>query len=405
MKSFTSKKFDFGILASTLCVGLHFFTMDSLAQSDPNTNALLQSTKSENSSFTSRRYEVRKTTKRTPQLKQDQNKVGDRNAIDQKGNTINGEKNPDNGLGESLGQSGSQPSVKQPGPASATEPVVVDINTTPDDENIESPAVADQIQSLLFGNGDGGVSEYQRQIHEDDPRLNRVEFLFAPTLIYNDSTSNSWYRKYSSLSQGLDFGVALWLTPFIGITGEYLTSLSGDVVSNYNSLNRAPMSQEWFDFGLRHRRYFGLSRKSPSIEFGLNFSEYNFKVPSDSTNRTKIQTTGLTFDVQLKMPTSARNTSTLGFSISPRHSHKEIATGWELISGEGVETNRIGLGFGGEIRLSRKSQLIWSFDLKFEKNLFSGTSNTPEPDSSPAVKGVSVNNTFSILRLGYKWGD
>jgi hypothetical protein len=61
--------------------------------------------------------------------------------------------------------------------------------------------------------------------------------------------------------------------------------------------------------------------------------------------------------------------------------------------------------FGGEFKLARQNQITWGCTSSFEKNQFNGQANLVDPERGSAPKGVSVENSFFLFSLGYRWGQ
>jgi hypothetical protein len=77
----------------------------------------------------------------------------------------------------------------------------------------------------------------------------------------------------------------------------------------------------------------------------------------------------------------------------------------DLSSGEAGESTRVDFIIGGELKLARQNQIIWNLTTSFEKNQFNGQANVVDPERGTAPKGVSVENSFVLFSLGYRWGQ
>ena len=153
------------------------------------------------------------------------------------------------------------------------------------------------------------------------------------------------------------------------------------------------------------RKYFGLSRKSNSIEAGIHLSDYKFTVPGDTVNRVGLHSSGLGLHLRTRIPTAPSYAWLLGGEFIPHLSHTETATNLNLQSGTNPQSSKIALNLGGELALSRQNQIVWNLSLGMEKDQFGGASSLPDPETGVAPQGVSVTNSFTVFSFGYRWGQ
>lgn len=288
-------------------------------------------------------------------------------------------------------------------PAAPKGPVTDVSEPAPAIEPVE-PTLSEQTKAL-FGSDYGKIREfYQEQIHPDDPRLNRVEIQLVPGLAYNDSKSNYSYRSYQMNYGEMDIQANVWATPLMGITGglrsSFGASLRGDSATN----SMLPVKNEEMNFGLKFRRFDGLSRKSNSTEFSLLYSETTLSLPVDSTARSRLKSSGVGLGLSLKMPTSAQHAWIFGGQFFPRLQHTETKSALDLSSGSSAENFRLGLDLGGEFRMSRESQLVYDMGWSMEKNLFDGPAAAVDAESGVTPSNVTVTNTLLKFSFGYRWG-
>ncbi len=281
----------------------------------------------------------------------------------------------------------------------------VEQQTTENDEIEEAPqpSMGEQIKELILGS-DKPPQYYSPQIHPDDVRRNRIEVDILPSFLYVDSQSKSWLRSYNYFSPAMKFDFKMWLTPFFGLHGKYSTVLGADVVEAPTSDTRVPITQENVELGVRMRRFYGLSRKAPSLEFSLDYIDNNFGVPADSTTRTKFKTSGLNLGLKTRIPTTPRYAWTLSFGVAPKAFHAEVANPLDYKSGDKAETNRLSLAVGGEIKLLRTSQMVWELGYSLEKNSFTGLSTTADPVTGTTLNNVSATQSQTVFSFGYRWG-
>ena len=298
----------------------------------------------------------------------------------------------------------STPQVTIVSSNSTASPVGPALTVSTPTEVPPTPTISDQIQELVVGNAQPKIEAYKEQIHEDDVRLNLVEIDLTPGAVVNSSKSNYAFRDYSSVSPSLSVGGKFWLTPFVGIYGSYVTTMGADVDGGTVNGSKVAARHEWNEVGFDYRTFFGLSRKSNSIQYGVHISEYRFSVPSDETARVNLRSSGVGLHIQARLPVVAWYAWTLGGKLIPRIQQSELQTGVDLSSGDAGESSRVDLNVGGEFKFSRESQLIWNLNYSFEKNHFSGTANTTDPRTGLKPQGVSVENAFTMFTLGYRWG-
>ncbi|MNL23516.1 hypothetical protein D3C87_1449090 [compost metagenome] len=225
----------------------------------------------------------------------------------------------------------------------------------------------------------------------------------SPTAVYNDSSSNYSFREYQSFFNALKVRANVWLTPLIGVSGQILFSFAADVDSVTDN-SRIGTKYELMDVGLNFRKFFGISRKSNSLELSVLYNENKMTPASDNTSRAKLTTSGFGIGMKARLPTSFTYAWVLGGSFFPRLQHDEGETGIIINSGSMEESARIGVDLGGEWKFDRESQLIWNLGLSSERNVFDGTASLPDPSTGTAPTNVSVTNTLYMFSLGYRWG-
>lgn len=294
----------------------------------------------------------------------------------------------------------SQPA---PGP-SANQPVVTNDIESQAPAGDPEPSVTDQVVDLVMGTGSDVVEAYKEQVHPDDIRINRIEVTIAPGVMANQSKSSYSFRNYNTFSPKLSLGANFWLTPFMGLYGDYTTSMGSDVPTD-GAGSRVSAQHEWTEIGFDVRKFFGMSRKANSLQFGLHLSEYKFTVPGDDTHRVNLRSSGIGLHLMTRIPVAPSYAWVFGGKIIPRVQHSELATGLDLSSGSGGESTRVDLVFGGELKMARQNQIVWNITSSFEKNQFNGQSTVTDPEKGSAPRGVSVENSFFMFSLGYRWGQ
>lgn len=296
-----------------------------------------------------------------------------------------------------------EPSTKvQPEPAEIPQgrPLPVKLQPTP-----EEPTYSQQAQSLFAADPEKVFDFYQSQLDESDPRRNKVEISFAPGYVTNESSSNYSFRDYRSVFTGMNLGASVWLTPAMGVGGNFLFSLGADTSGDAVTNTRSPARYEFLDVGLKFRQFFGFSLMSKSIAFDLLFSDYKFNVNVDDIYRARLKSTGVGVKMTLRMPTSPDVAWLVGGSFYPRLQHSETKAGVDVNSGNNTENVRFGIQLGSEVRLSRESQIFYEASLMSEKNLFDGNAKSMDPATNQTPKNVSVTDSYYLFSVGYRWGN
>lgn len=267
------------------------------------------------------------------------------------------------------------------------------------------PTIGEQAQSLFTENPDKVLGFYQDQFGPQDPRQNKIEISFSPSFITNESSSNFSYRDYRSIFTGMNLGANVWLTPAIGVGGNFLFSLGADTSGDALTNTRSPARYEFLDIGLKFRKFFGFSPTSKSVEFNILYSDYKFNVNADDVYRSKLKTSGLGLKMTLKLPSNSDVAWLMGGSFYPRLQHAELKSGVDIGSGNNTENVRVGLHLGAEVTLSRESQIFYEAAMSSEKNMFDGSAELPDPVTLVTPRNVSVTDTFYMFSVGYRWGN
>lgn len=268
----------------------------------------------------------------------------------------------------------------------------------------QEPTLSEQAQSLADGTAERVYNFYKEQVHTDDIRNNHVEIEFAPGVTVNTSKSNYSYREYSGTFPTVNLKSNIWFTPMIGVSGKYTFSIGGDITGDRSTNSKVSARYENLNVAISLRKFFGLSRKSNSLESQLLYNESKLNVPFDSTSRGRIKTSGFGIGLLARLPVSASYAWTLGGNFFPKMQHNETETALVLHSGTSTEALKIGFDFGGEFKFDRGNQLIWQMGYSYEKNLFSGAASLSDPLTGQTPSNVNVNSTSVFLNLGYRWG-
>lgn len=273
------------------------------------------------------------------------------------------------------------------------------------EKKIEQPTVIEQVKEIISDGEQPLIQAYREQVHPDDVRLNRIEINIGGGVLANTAKSNYSFRNYSTFSPQLSVGAGVWMTPFLGLSGSYYTSVGADVLSDISTNSKSQVQHETTELSFNLRKFFGMSRRANSIEYGLFYTDYHFSVPSDDLHRISLKSSGVGIHLSTRIPVAPTYAWIFGGKIVPRMKHQEQTTGIDLSSGNNGESSRVDLFLGGEIKMNRKSQIIWNLSVIHEKNQFSGQANRVDPETGQRPNGVSVNNNMTLFNFGYRWGQ
>lgn len=297
----------------------------------------------------------------------------------------------------------------------AESPAKVEPQSTPSPSSPETTNVSVPTSSSPLSSGSSGQATVPTRTEDSNVRgpvepseerkLSQLEISVAPGFIYANSDSSFSYRKHNAASPSIGMEASVWITPGFGLSGSYISTLSGHVNDSWNGSRSVSASQQWFTGGIRSRHFFGASRLAPVLEFGVDYMEYQFRVPSDAQTRAKLNSTGLQLSLESDIPVTAHRSWIVGIQFAPKLQHKEGATAIEFRSGGSVDSNAVGLTLGGRVHFDHANAMFWKVTHIVEKNLFAGDATRPDPISGATLNGVAVTNSTTLLQVGYTWGN
>ena len=293
-------------------------------------------------------------------------------------------------------------------PASDSAPVPVAI--APVVEEVEepvkpAPGVGEQVSDLFKGGADHTGETYREQLHLDDVRRNKVELEINSGMIYDSSIANLAYRTYYSFSPSIKVQAHLWLMPLVGISADYMSTYSETLSSTKANASSVNVQSTWSDLSIDFRKFYGMSRRSNSLNYGILYTQYQLSVPASETTRTGLSSQGFGLYLNARIPTAPSYAWTFGGDFIPTLIHGETQTALNLQSGSSNTASRLGLFLGGELKLSRENQITWNLGVKMEKDNFTGSPNLTDPYTGLTPSGVSITNTWTYFNLGYRWGQ
>lgn len=270
---------------------------------------------------------------------------------------------------------------------------------------VAEPAIADQVKSLLSSDDkDDVIVRYEERVHPEDHRLNRLEIEGRAGLSASDSSSNYSYRRYNTSFGTVDLRSSVWMAPSVGLTGAIKFSLGASVRGDATTGSMDRLRDEELEVGLRFRRFFGLSRVSPSLEFGLLYLDHSFNLANDSTSHPRWDSSGVGVGLRSRVPVSAERSWVFGGRIFPRMKHQESKTAVAVTSGDPGEFARVDFEVGGDLTFGRGQQFVYGLQFGAERDLFDGAASLADPETSATPSNVTVTNTLLNFSFGYRWG-
>jgi hypothetical protein len=235
-----------------------------------------------------------------------------------------------------------------------------------------------------------------------DPLL---EIHLAPGYVYTNSDSSYTFRRYTTAAPTASASAVVWLQPSFGLQASYMTTLGGNVGDSPNNTHDIAATQEWMTLGIRTKKNFGSTLMSPLMTFGLDYSNYEFKVPEKAFTRNRLASRGVKLSLDAELPSSEGHAWTLGFSFLPKLAHSEGRTDAKFETGAGVEANALGVSVGGKIRFQQSDAMFWKLIYTLEKAQYTGSATVADPLLGVQPSGVSVTNTSTFLQFGYTWSN
>lgn len=239
----------------------------------------------------------------------------------------------------------------------------------------------------------------------DEAKKNIVEISIAPVFIYNHSTADISTRNYSISGPAYLLDVGAWIQPSFALHAQILNSLSSSVNDSYDNSRNANLNQQWISAGFRYRNFLSTQKNAASISLGADYEDYQFQVDTDARIRNRIETSGVNLSLSSEIPQSSRYSWELGIEFMPKAKHLETMTSANIQSGNSPQANMIGINIGGKIYIDSSNQMFWKISERLEKDQFSGDSSKPDPATNQTQTNVSVSNTFTMIEIGYTWGN
>ncbi len=249
------------------------------------------------------------------------------------------------------------------------------------------------------------VQSPQRISPVDYKKNNIVEMSIAPTFIHNHSSSELSFRNYSTSNLAYYLDVAAWLQTNFALHGQLISGLSGSVNDSYDHSRNANLTQQWISVGFRYRDFLSNQKNASSLSFGIDYEDYQFQVDSDSRIRNRLETSGAKLSLLAEIPQSSKYSWEVGVDVMPKAKHLESLTNASLQSGGSPTADVMGISIGGRIYFNSANQMFWRISERLEKDQYLGPSSKVDPATNQTFTNVSVTNSFTMIQIGYTWGN
>jgi hypothetical protein len=198
---------------------------------------------------------------------------------------------------------------------------------------------------------------------------------------------------------------SVWTSPNFGVHTSFTGTLNGNVTDSFNNTKNASASEQWFSAGARARSFFGDGPRAPTLQFGVDYRECEFKVPSDTQFRNKLTTTGLHLLLDAEIPTNGFGSWALGGEFGPKLSHRESSNAYEFRTGDSPQATTVEIHLGARFRFNHTNSMFWKVSYGVERDLFDGSTTINDPLTGLPQTNVAVTNSFTLFQLGYTWGN
>ncbi len=223
---------------------------------------------------------------------------------------------------------------------------------------------------------------------------NLLEIAISTAFLYDNSSSSFSYRRYSVAAPAYSADARVWLSSEFGVGGSYLSSLGATVGDGGND---TAVTKSDTTVGLFFRKSIG---EEKDLSLGLEFVDFQFRVPSDSANRLKTKSSGVRVSVR-----GDWGDFRLGFSIAPKLQHEESSTSAAVQSGGSVEAYRVGFMVERRWMFDRSNSIFLRMQHEVEQNTFTGTASSPDQMTGLTPNGVGVTQGTTVIQFGYDWGQ
>lgn len=255
---------------------------------------------------------------------------------------------------------------------------------------------------VVPGNEQGAVviPNTEQQAESAEPVIlhsrggNLLEIAVGTAYLYENSSSSYSYRRYSLAAPAYSVDARVWLSPEFGVGGSYLSSLGATVGDGGND---AAVTRADTSVGLFVRKSIGQEK---DLTLGLEFVDFQFRSPADSTNRVKTKSTGARLSVR-----GDWSDFRLGFSIAPKLQHEESSASAGVQSGASVEAYRVGFMIERRWLFDSSNSIFLRLQHDAEQNAFSGPASSPDQVTGATPNGVGVTQGTTVIQFGYDWGQ
>jgi hypothetical protein len=266
-----------------------------------------------------------------------------------------------------------------------------------------NPTFASKVKDAVLGGDEDLLQNYKLFLDDQDVRKNIFELALSSGYLYNASSSSYFFKNYNDSGPTIDLNADIWLSPFLGVTAEYKSTLLNEVSDSPTQNLYVASTQSWFDVGFKFRRFFGMALSSPALTVGLRYLQYQMNTPQSSLSRAKLTNQGPELDLDLALPMGKFSFWTLGLMLQPIDTLAEVS-GATVRAGQSNQTVAFGASMGAEYRFSRQTTAFVKFSSTLYKSDFSGSATTADPVTGSIPSNVPVTNIFYFLDLGIRLG-
>lgn len=261
----------------------------------------------------------------------------------------------------------------------------------------------ERLRVLILGVNDQELEDLRSKNIKNSDGENSVEIYLAPSYFYYDSSSSYSVKEFSSSSPGYTVGLSLWFSPYFGLEGEMQSSLGASITSlEDNTISALKVAKN--KIGLAFRRIDLDGPLTPQTLWRISYLDFSTQTSGSTGGRVSTKSSGLQIAFEAKLPSSLSYNHRLGVSIEPRLQHKESSGAQNIKSGESSTSSAISAYIGGEVKFSRKSEIYWNLQHRYERNLFKGAASYTDPETNTTPDGLNVDQGLTVFSIGYRWG-
>jgi hypothetical protein len=247
--------------------------------------------------------------------------------------------------------------------------------------------------------------EVEIELHSEDLRHNMLKLSVAPGYFYVNSSSESWFRNYYGGAPSLNLEAEAWVYPEYSVYAQLTASLGADVTATPQDSRKIGAEHTVYEYGMRWHKFFGVTRRAPSMIIGLSINEYQMRTGTNEQDRIRLYTRGLQLELGVRRPVSNNIAWRFGTKFMPELKTKETSRAMAVSSGLKNSAQSLSVYLGREFIFTRAQQFYWQIMYRHDKHLYSGAATGVDPVYGQALSGISVNTGMTMFQIGFSWGD